>query len=211
MRGTILLVGVDRSDGANLDSAIGQWPFEVLEVGSIPDAWTRIARRQCDILLLDDDAVGGCHTEFLQKVRDKAPQVVRLYSLTRPENKTDQASALAWEILHKPWEIRHIMRVLRSAVMECYLSLLVPLHEPVVQVPSTDLPPKSGIRANVALSVREREVAVLLQGEHGCAQIARKLGVSPFTVRNHVKAIYEKLGVHSRAAFRLSAGGFNGL
>ncbi|WP_052365123.1 helix-turn-helix transcriptional regulator [Halotalea alkalilenta] len=64
-------------------------------------------------------------------------------------------------------------------------------------------------RANVAgksegprlddLSAREREVLSLLCQGLADKEIARKLGLAPNTVRNHVSTIYAKLGLHSRA------------
>jgi DNA-binding NarL/FixJ family response regulator len=49
-----------------------------------------------------------------------------------------------------------------------------------------------------ALSSREREVLVLLA--QGCdnAEIARRLFLSPSTVKNHVSKLLEKLGVDNR-------------
>ncbi|MFU0507815.1 response regulator transcription factor [Pseudaminobacter sp. NGMCC 1.201702] len=48
------------------------------------------------------------------------------------------------------------------------------------------------------LSARERQVARLLL-DGGCAKtISRALSISPGTVRNHIKQIYRKLGVHSQ-------------
>jgi len=50
------------------------------------------------------------------------------------------------------------------------------------------------------LSRRELEVLALLREAHSAPEIARQLRVSVHTVRNHVRSIYRKLGVHSRAA-----------
>ncbi|MDP8929510.1 MAG: helix-turn-helix transcriptional regulator, partial [Actinomycetota bacterium] len=48
------------------------------------------------------------------------------------------------------------------------------------------------------LTPREREVTQLLVSGMPIDQIARSLWVSPHTVRDHVKAIFVKLGVNSR-------------
>ena len=50
------------------------------------------------------------------------------------------------------------------------------------------------------LSRRELEVLSLLREAHSAPDIARQLRVSVHTVRNHVRSIYRKLGVSSRAA-----------
>ena len=52
---------------------------------------------------------------------------------------------------------------------------------------------------DVQLTVREREVLELIAGENlGNKQIARRLGVSLYTVKNHVHNLIEKLGVPDR-------------
>lgn len=50
------------------------------------------------------------------------------------------------------------------------------------------------------LSEREQEVLGLLVQGYNYKQIAEKLFISPETVRNHIRNIYEKLHVHSRSA-----------
>lgn len=50
------------------------------------------------------------------------------------------------------------------------------------------------------LTAREREVLALICRGQGDPEIGRELGLSPNTVRNHVAAIYRKLGVNRRSA-----------
>ena len=49
------------------------------------------------------------------------------------------------------------------------------------------------------LSPREMEVVRLLLQGHRVVSIASELGVSEHTVRNHLKSIFRKLGIHSQA------------
>ncbi len=51
----------------------------------------------------------------------------------------------------------------------------------------------------IALSEREREVLGLLVDGMNYKSIAEKIFISPETVRNHIRNIYEKLHVHSRS------------
>lgn len=51
-----------------------------------------------------------------------------------------------------------------------------------------------------ALSEREREVLNLLSQGLTNKEIGEKLVISPNTVKRHIKAIYRKLGVHTRSA-----------
>jgi DNA-binding NarL/FixJ family response regulator len=55
------------------------------------------------------------------------------------------------------------------------------------------------------LTAREVEVLGLLARGQPNKEIARRLGVKPKTVSNHVEHIYIKLGVQSRAAATLFA------
>lgn len=48
------------------------------------------------------------------------------------------------------------------------------------------------------LSPREQQVLWSITGGKRASEIAELLGISPFTVRNHLKAIFRKLGVHSQ-------------
>jgi DNA-binding NarL/FixJ family response regulator len=52
------------------------------------------------------------------------------------------------------------------------------------------------------LTARERDVADLVREGLGTAEIARRLGVSPVTVRRHVSRLLRKLGAPDRAAAR---------
>jgi PAS domain S-box-containing protein len=51
-----------------------------------------------------------------------------------------------------------------------------------------------------ALSRREKEVVRLLAANRRVASIAKALGLTPRTVRNHLVSVYRKLGVNSQAS-----------
>jgi len=54
--------------------------------------------------------------------------------------------------------------------------------------------------ASLGLSTREIEVMSLIAGGHTNGEIAARLFLAEKTVKNHVRRIYSKLGVHNRTA-----------
>lgn len=66
-------------------------------------------------------------------------------------------------------------------------------------------PPGQSQLSFANLSTRERQIAVLLI-EGGCAKsISRDLTIAPGTVRNHIKTVYRKLGLHSQVELMAAA------
>ena len=65
--------------------------------------------------------------------------------------------------------------------------------------------PRSDLPATRRLSPRELEVLRLVSLGTGTVRIAEELGISPHTVRNHVRNLREKLGADSKLAAVLTA------
>jgi DNA-binding CsgD family transcriptional regulator len=57
-----------------------------------------------------------------------------------------------------------------------------------------------GPRLRTRLSPREREIVLLVAQGHPTKAIARHLGISIWTVATHLRRIFARLGVGSRAA-----------
>lgn len=54
---------------------------------------------------------------------------------------------------------------------------------------------------NTQLSKRELEVMRLIYDGYSNDEVAERLYLSPFTVKNHVKSVYAKLGIHEKSEF----------
>ena len=55
------------------------------------------------------------------------------------------------------------------------------------------------------LTWREHQIVVLASAGMSAPEIGRRLGISPHTVRNHLKNIYRKCDVHNRIQILLYA------
>jgi DNA-binding NarL/FixJ family response regulator len=99
-----------------------------------------------------------------------------------------------------PVEPAHIVRA-RAAALEQGMQKIADLVKELGLV----APDAAGHRPEVEailgqLSARERQIVELLLASRRVPGIAATLGISPHTVRNHLKAVFRKLGVHSQEA-----------
>ena len=69
-----------------------------------------------------------------------------------------------------------------------------------VAEPITPPEPRGGVSPTTqSLTAREEDVLALIGGGLMIKQVAAKLGISYHTVNDNIKAIYRKLGIHTRA------------
>ena len=80
---------------------------------------------------------------------------------------------------------------------QAWRRFLEELHAFIAESPLAVHPVKGGPIA--ALSSREREVLELIASGLGNAQIAKRLHISPHTLRNHITNVFSKLQVETRA------------
>jgi DNA-binding NarL/FixJ family response regulator len=114
---------------------------------------------------------------------------------TALERLDDPQTCFAWEALEP-------LRRLSNEGMDVSIDLRassevgVPIIVAAIRRP---LPPLDG------LSPRRRRVAELILAGHSNKAIARSLGISPATVKDHVHAILTQLGYASRAELMAAA------
>jgi DNA-binding NarL/FixJ family response regulator len=99
-------------------------------------------------------------------------------------------SADATAIVSKPLDARHLWATLRFA-MQRHHARAARAQAPV---PAAAPPPG---RMD-GFTPREREVVALMLQHHRVPAIARQLGISAATVRNHLKSVFKETGTHSQ-------------
>jgi DNA-binding NarL/FixJ family response regulator len=175
----------------------------VAEVTNGPDAVLAAIRTKPDIALLDISMPGGCGIQAAAQIARDAPEtaVVMLSAVARDEDLFAALLAGARGFLLKdtdpdrlPHALEGVMKG-EAAIPRTLMARLIAEFRMRDTVSGSVVGP-GGAR----LSEREHEVLQLMADGVPTRQIADRLGISAITVRRHVSALIEKLGVADRAA-----------
>ncbi len=149
-----------------------------------------------DVVLMDVHMPNGDGLEATASIKAGRPQT-RVVMLTSDEEEESLRRALdlgASGYLTKREASAEVVRAVRAAAAGEMLVPPLMLARLLRQMSGPPAVP----RADLHLTPRELEVlGALAQGMNGM-QIARRLSMSPNTVRTHVQNILGKLGVHSK-------------
>ena len=184
-----------RSDFTSLVAQQGDMT-PVAAFASAEQALAGVAAAAPDVMLVDINLGGMTGIEFVRRLRaagTPAPQIIMLTTFDDTNSVFESLKAGANGYVLK-----------RAALTE--------LCESIRDVASGGAPMTSAIARKVvqhfshrgpapevaALSEREREVLVALSRGEQYKEIAATLGISINTVRNYIRAIYDKLHVNTR-------------
>lgn len=180
-------------------------------VGTAEAAERALDTTTCDAAVVDIGLAGGCGLELGAAMARR--QVPFLYLTGRSDAATVQKAAATGPMGYvlKPFtEAQLVVALLvglenRSRKQAERLELaLQRIAAEVVELGLASLAARRGgadvnpVPGLAELSAREWEVLRELLAHNRVAAIARKLFISPATVRNHLKSIFAKLGVHSQ-------------
>lgn len=161
-------------------------------------------RHAVDVIVSDHAMPGGSGVELLERVAVVHPTIGRV--LMTGFATVDVAmsainSGRIVRMLRKPFRIPDLEEAIEDAIIwRGMASAAEDVAKLVQRYGNSPIDPglrrTDWLRDN--LSPREHEVFELVAAGWANDEIARQLYVSPHTVRNHVKSIFEKLEVHSR-------------
>jgi len=134
-----------------------------------------------------------------QQARDPREEPVRsfLVSVKTGEGKTKRVSTSAFTIPSSQPTLSTVVHVFREANNE-FSELAGRLANEAVQ--PTQAPTAHAMTATPPLTPREREILRCIAQGMPTPDVARKFGIAPVTVRNHVQGILHKLRVNSKLA-----------
>ena len=198
---SVLLVDDHQMVRAGLATLIDAAP-DLQVVGQAADgraAVDLVADLTPDVVLMDLSMPVMDGVEATRAVLAAVPgtRVVVLTSFSDRERVSDALAAGAIGYLLKDCEPTELLAAVRSAAAGD-----VPLDPRVARIllPSTQAP-----RPGDGLSVREREVLVLVAEGLANKQVGRRLGISERTVKAHLGRVFREIGVADRTSAALWA------
>jgi DNA-binding NarL/FixJ family response regulator len=177
---------IQAADGLELSGAFGSLRGAVDDVAS------------ADVVLMDIGLPGTSGIDGVVLVKKKRPavKVIMVTNFADDENVFQAITAGADGYLLKKSSTGRILEAIHDA-MEGGAAMAPFIARRVLDA-FRSRPAQR--RDGEELSPREREILGLLVEGMNYRTIADKLFLSPDTVRNHIRNIYEKLHVHSRSA-----------
>lgn len=164
---------------------------------SAEDLFKSIDDDSADVILMDIELPGisGIEATSILKRKYSNIHVVILSVFEDDENVFQAICAGACGYVSKPIMPNQIIEVVEQAYSGA--SPMSPhIARKVLEMFKKHIPPKS---ADYNLTARELEVLEMLINGYNNKMIAEKMFISTFTIRAHIRNIYEKLHVHSKS------------
>ncbi len=224
---TVLVVEDEWVVARDMQRCLEDAGYRVTGTASTPaDAWKRIEEETPDLVLIDivlgaDDGIA-----IAEQLRDRDVPFVYVTAHTDPETlaRAKETEPLGYVV--KPFDNRQLLSTIelalhvsqqrrrglewsespeparaRAAALEQGMQRIADLVKELGLVTPNATHQCAEVEAILGqLSSRERQIVELLLASRRVPGIAATLGISPHTVRNHLKAVFRKLGVHSQEA-----------
>lgn len=165
----------------------------------------QVVTTRANVLLLDLQVLASDGQALFARLRDLPgkPRVILLSTRADERHVLDALRRGAWGVVLKDASPGHLVRSIRTAAggeawvdRETVSRLLESIHRPRAAAPAIGTP---------RLSPRALEIICEVADGATNADIARKLGLSQQTVKNHLQQIFDKVGVSSRLELALYA------
>jgi DNA-binding NarL/FixJ family response regulator len=202
----VLLVEDDEHTRARLASAVETHPRLRLlgQAASCAEAQALLEAQCPDVLLTDLGLPDGSGVELIRALRRRHPQslamVITVFADERHVVTSLEAGASSYLLKDgTDAEIGRAIEQLLDGGSPISPSIARHVLKRFHALPASQSGTAPGEPAAAGLSPREREVLGFVAKGFSYAEIAELLGISVHTVTSHVRHIYEKLAVHSRA------------
>jgi DNA-binding NarL/FixJ family response regulator len=214
---TVLLVDDEPEVLDGLALVLRHQPMRLLRACSAEQALELIVAHTVNVIVCDERMPGTSGAVLLSRIADQYPQIVRIM-LTGHASLDITIKAIndarVFRFLQKPCSSSKLIQVIREAQEE---SVRLASNARLQGLAEKRIKPENNhnlISTAVGqtkrrsqkppldnknlISRREMEVLHLLVAARDISQIANQLFISEHTVRNHLKSMFQKLGVHSQ-------------
>lgn len=221
---TVLLVDDEKQVTEGLEAILHSEPYEVMSAHSAPEALALLRRRPMDVVISDECMPEMTGSVFLAQVAKEFPHTARI--ILTGQASIDAAIVAINQgrisrFLQKPCKPPELRAAIADALHTATVNRAASQFMEIARsedrrwrsdgsgddVPSARTPSPVPLLGHggfkpeemARLSQHEREVFNLLVDGLRVGQVAKALFVSEHTVRNHLKAIFDKLDIHSQA------------
>jgi len=201
----VLLVDDEEVFATSTSRMLDKHGYRVETAHDAAEANALLARHEFDCVISDIRMPGNARFEFIEGLarRDGAPPLVVITAHPSVDTALQSLDLRISSYLVKPVEIDDLLARVEQAIDEervrraadRALAALESPPTPARARPRTDSDTEARLGA---LSPREQEVLRQLLEGYRVGTIARRLFISPHTVRNHLKKIFAKLEVRSQ-------------
>ena len=174
----------------------------ILVASSLEEGQTLSAENQPDLALLDLELPDGRGNTFIPQLLEQHPAclciIVTIYA--DEEHLLPSLAAGARGYILKDQSRERIAEMLRQAVAG-----ELPLSPSVASMVLEQFTQKPEESEQSPLTSRENDVLALIASGSSTPDVARLLNISKYTAEDHIKQIYRKLHISSRAEAALAA------
>ncbi len=152
--------------------------------------------RHPDVLLMDIGLPGMSGISGMKLIKEKSPEIeiIMLTVYNDPHKIFDSLCAGASGYLLKNTPLEEIKEAIEELVRGG-----APMSPQIARKVTEYFRPKKSAKVETILTTREQEIVIGLVDGLSYKMIADRLNISIETVRFHVKHVYDKLHVHSKA------------
>ncbi len=222
MKGKILLADDDELFLSMIRQAVVGEGYAARTCTSADEARQALAEKAYDVVIADIHMPGNAGLELLhsEEMQARRPSVILVTGNASLDTALNALHAEVTAYLRKPFSPKDLFAAVEKGMQAARQKQLLEklktqnqqISELIGSAASTESAPRAHLGKlsddeRASLSAREFEVLDLIASGLEAVEVAKRLYISPYTVRNHMKAIYKKLGVNSHAAllYRLLA------
>ena len=184
--------------------------LQVTRAARVQEALNCVRQQAFDLALVDLGLPDGSGVQVLSALREAQPQTVSVVVTIHDDDEhlfpALQAGAFGYLLKEQPQDLL-VAQLLRITQGEPPLSPAIARRVLAYfsQAQQRRQQQFKALEDQIALSERENDVLLRVSKGFTLIEIAKQLGISRHTVADHVKQIYRKLGVSSRAEAALEA------